>query len=185
MKDRADLRYSVLHLAAASLAPTAYTFFSILLKHPHISVNLVDQESGYTALHRALFAGNIKAARDLLLRNDIDATIKDAEGMTAFDLYNGTVDGTNPPHDVDGTDLYVWGANRNYSLGLGDGSDKTYPDRVNLLTQNQVGNRPDPAQKFSHVGVKDVVMAKLHTGVVTTDTRGGNLSLCGFGSNGR
>lgn len=83
----------MLHLAAASLTPLAYTFFSLLLKNPHISVNLQDQESGYTALHRAMFAGNIRAARDLLLRHDIDPSIKDAEGMTAFDVYNGTVDG--------------------------------------------------------------------------------------------
>jgi hypothetical protein len=71
----------------------AYTFFSILLRNPNISVNLQDYESGYTPLHRALFSGHIKAARDLLLRNDIDPSIKDVEGMTAFDLYNGTVEG--------------------------------------------------------------------------------------------
>jgi hypothetical protein len=67
----------------------------VLLKNPHVSVNLQDLESGYTALHRALFAGNIRAARDLLVRNDVDITIKDAEGYTAFDLYNGTVDGVS------------------------------------------------------------------------------------------
>ena len=162
--------------------------------------------------------GNIKAARDLLGRHDIDPSIKDAEGLTAYDLYNGTVDGvrrlfwssieadalqTNPPQDAEGTDLYVWGVNSefigicstsagrraddftgNFALGNGDSSDKAYPDRVNLLTQNQASDHPDPAQRFHHVGLKDVVMAKLHTGVITTESRG-NLSLCGFGSNGR
>lgn len=39
-------------------------------------------------------------------------------------------------------------------------------------------------QRFFHIGVKDVHMAKLHTAVVTTESKG-NLSLCGFGSNGR
>ena len=82
----------VLHLAASTMTQTGYTFFSILLRTPHVSVNLQDYESGYTALHRAMFVGNIKAARDLLARNDVDASIKDAEGLTAFDLYNGTVD---------------------------------------------------------------------------------------------
>lgn len=86
---------SVLHLAASSTTPMAYTFFQILLRHPQLQVNLQDQESGYTALHRALFVGNIRAARDLLLRNDIDTSIKDAEGMAAYDLYNGTVDGVS------------------------------------------------------------------------------------------
>lgn len=102
---------------------------------------------------------------------------------------------------MDGTDMFVWGVNRklptkdldprqladssgNFALGTGDSSDKAFPDRVNLLTQRQASDQPDPAQRFHHVGVKDVVMAKLHTGVVTTESRG-NLSLCGFGSNGR
>lgn len=89
----------MLQLAASSLTHQAYTFFSILLRNPAVGVNLQDYESGYTALHRALFAGNIRAARDLLLRHDIDISIKDAEGLTAFDLYNGTVDGVrwSPP----------------------------------------------------------------------------------------
>ncbi|WWD16076.1 hypothetical protein CI109_100501 [Kwoniella shandongensis] len=184
INERDSLGRTVLHLAASSLTPMSYTFLSILLRNPNISVNLQDQESGYTALHRALFAGNIRAARDLLARNDIDTSIKDIEGMTAYDLYNGTVEGTNPPHDVDGTDLYVWGVNRNFALGTGDSSDKAYPDHINLLTQAQANGRSDPSERFDHVGVKDVVMAKLHTGVITNETRG-NLSICGFGANGR
>lgn len=127
------LWYSVLHLTASSRTQQAYNFFSILLRNPYISVNLQDHESGYTALHRALFVGNLRAARDLLLRGDIDPSIKDWEGMTAYDLYNGTVDGvsvyaetwgirlieqTNPTHELEGTDLYTWGVNRK-SLRLG------------------------------------------------------------------
>ncbi|WVQ98856.1 hypothetical protein IAU59_005987 [Kwoniella sp. CBS 9459] len=175
---------TVLHLATASLTPIAYNFLNMILRNPNVSVNLQDTESGYTALHRALFVGNIRAARDLLARSDIDTSIKDSEGMTAFDLYNGTVDGTNPPQSGNGTDLYVWGVNRNFSLGTGDSNDKAFPDHINLLTQAQASGRADASQKFDHVGVQDVVMAKLHTGVVTTEPRG-NLSLCGFGSNGR
>lgn len=85
----------MLHLAASSLTQQAYTFFTILLRNQHTAVNLQDYESGYTALHRALFAGNLRAARDLLARHDIDLSIKDAEGLTAADLYNGTVDGVS------------------------------------------------------------------------------------------
>jgi len=81
------------------MAPIAYSFFSTLLRNPNISVNLQDYESGYTALHRALYVGNIKAARDLLMRHDIDLGIKDIEGLTAFDLYNGTVDGVSFSYD--------------------------------------------------------------------------------------
>ena len=38
--------------------------------------------------------------------------------------------------------------------------------------------------KFDRVKVNDVVMAKFHTGVLSAE-RKGNLSLTGFGSNGR
>ncbi|WVR05289.1 hypothetical protein IAU60_002302 [Kwoniella sp. DSM 27419] len=184
INERDQYGRTVLHMAASTLTPMAYNFLGVLLRNPNISVNLQDTESGYTALHRALFVGNVRAARDLLARNDIDLSIKDAEGMTAFDLYNGTVDGTNPPHDATGSDLYVWGVNRNFSLGTGDSSDRAFPDRINLLTQAQASGRADTSQRFDHVGVQDVLMAKLHTGAITTEARG-NLSLCGFGANGR
>lgn len=175
----------MLHLAASSSNAQAYTFFSILLRNKDIAVNAQDAESGYTALHRALFAGNLKAARDLLQRHDIDVSVKDAEGLTAFDMYNGTVEGTNPPSGAEeGTDLYVWGVNRNFALGTGDSSDKAFPDRVNLLTQRQAAGKAEAIDRFFHVGIKEVSMAKLHTGAITTEAQG-NLSLCGFGNNGR
>lgn len=47
----------------------------------------------------------------LLQRSDIDITLKDYEGYTAFDLYNSTVEGTKPGGD-DGLDLFTWGTNR-------------------------------------------------------------------------
>lgn len=181
---RSDSR--VLHLTASNPSQLAYSFFRVLLKNQNLSVNVQDYESGYTALHRALYAGNIRVACDLLLRSNIDVTIKDFEGLTAFDLYNSTVEGTNPSNDGEtvGTDLFVWGVNRNATLGLNDSSDKAFPDRVNLRTQRQVSDNPDPAQRFFHVGVKEVKMAKLHTAVITAEKHG-NLSLCGFGSGGR
>jgi len=49
----------------------------------------------------------------LLQRSDIDTSVKDLEGYTAFDLYNSTVEGTKP--DLDSprlAGLYTWGANR-------------------------------------------------------------------------
>ncbi|WVQ71777.1 hypothetical protein IAR50_001318 [Cryptococcus sp. DSM 104548] len=175
---------TVLHLAASSMTPLSYSFFQILLRNQQTQINLQDQESGYTALHRALFSGNIKAARDLLMRNDIDTSLKDTEGMTAYDLYNGTVNGTNPSPGDDGTDLFVWGVNRNFALGTGDTTDKAFPDPIHLQTQAQAAGREEPSQRFDLVGVQNVVMSKFHTGVITTESRG-NLSLCGFGANGR
>lgn len=53
---------TVLHLACASTEPASLEYARMLLAHPSINVNLPDKESHWTALHRALYAGNIEAA---------------------------------------------------------------------------------------------------------------------------
>jgi hypothetical protein len=189
---------TVLHLVCSTVNDSkSHDFLSVLLNHPQIAVNVQDSESGWTPLHRAMWAGNLRAARDLLSRSDIDIGVKDYEGFSPFDVYNSTCEGTNPTESAAGTDLYTWGSNRNYSLGAGDATDRALPERVNLLNQVQAtavadtsterDNSVQPSYdstKFDRVGVNDVVMAKFHTGVLTAERRG-NLSLTGFGSNGR
>lgn len=111
---------TVLHLVC-SASPTSamysrsFDFLTTLLAHPHINVNVTDSESGYTPLHRAMWSGNLRAARALLERADTDLSIKDAEGLTAMDLYNSSCPGTNPlENGAKGTDLYTWGSNSKY-----------------------------------------------------------------------
>jgi ankyrin repeat protein len=53
---------TVLHLACASPEPSSLEYVRLLLAYPAINVNLQDTESHWTALHRALFHGNILAA---------------------------------------------------------------------------------------------------------------------------
>jgi ankyrin repeat protein len=53
---------TALHLACASSARAATEYVRLLLGHPGINVNLQDSESHWTALHRALYSGNIAAA---------------------------------------------------------------------------------------------------------------------------
>jgi ankyrin repeat protein len=53
---------TVLHLACAVSARPATEYVRLLLAHPGIDVNLQDVESHWTALHRALYDGNIVAA---------------------------------------------------------------------------------------------------------------------------
>ncbi|KAH0836900.1 hypothetical protein J3R83DRAFT_8715 [Lanmaoa asiatica] len=193
---------TVLHLACASTEPASLEYSRMLLAHPSINVNLADKENHWTALHRALYAGNIEAAIMLLKRTDTDASIKDVEGYTAFDLYNSTVRTTNPTSLEDNyADLLTWGANRNAALGLGDSNDRAHPDRVVILNKDA----PLPAsrtleERFRPVKVRDVSMSKLHTGrrydvlardlynvcaVILTDEPRDNVRLCGFGSGGR
>jgi len=127
------LGYTVLHLACAASARPATEYVRLLLAHPGIDVNLQDVESHWTALHRALYNGNIATACVvynhiwwgsikltmfdsilLLQRDDIDTSLKDFEGYRAFDLYNTTVEDTMPSkRDTPrGLELYTWGSNR-------------------------------------------------------------------------
>jgi hypothetical protein len=52
---------TVLHLACVSVEPSSLEYVRLLLAHPAINVNVQDPESHWTALHRALFHGNIEA----------------------------------------------------------------------------------------------------------------------------
>ena len=56
---------TALHLASSSLESVEYV--KALLKHPNIDPNLMDLESHWTALHRALYYANIPAACVLFL----------------------------------------------------------------------------------------------------------------------
>lgn len=175
----------MLHLLCASDDPLATEFLQLLLTHPSVNVNLQDEESGWTALHRALYAGHIHIALILLERTDIDYYIKDWEGLTAFDLYNTTVEGTCPS-DMDegsGADLFVWGGNRNYTLGLSHGNDSALPERVKL----KCNERRTPliaGARFNRPHVRDISMSRWHTVLATTEPRK-NVYVCGIGSQAR
>jgi hypothetical protein len=110
--ERDALGRTVLHLVCSTPQdPRSYEFLHALLTLPTINVNIQDAESGWTALHRAMWCGNLRAARELLSRQDTELGIKDAEGLTAMDLYNSTCEGTNPEDGARGTDLFTWGSN--------------------------------------------------------------------------
>ncbi|KAH9930197.1 uncharacterized protein B0H18DRAFT_1083842 [Fomitopsis serialis] len=178
---------TVLHLAAAAQDAAATEYVRMLLAHSDIQINLTDAESHWTALHRALYHGNLSTAILLLQRPDIDVTLRDLEGCTAFDLYNSTLEGTKPASDDTSTaDLLTWGANRNAALGLGNGDDRVYPEQV--VVRPPEGSAPSEKEtvdaRFAPIRVGQVVMSKLHTAVVTSEPRA-NLRVCGFGSGGR
>lgn len=99
---------TLLHLVASSPKPTAVDFASALLEIPLVDIYAQDGESGWTALHRALYAGNATIAQTLLARDLRDATdfsklgstghpngglikIKDREGYSPFDVYGATI----------------------------------------------------------------------------------------------
>ncbi|KAK5798283.1 hypothetical protein VI817_004574 [Penicillium citrinum] len=101
---------TLLHHVASSPKPTANTFARALLDaYPSLDIYAQDYESGWTALHRALYAGNASIARALMIRDNVsDFTrlansksahhqsgtlikIKDREGYSPFDVYGATI----------------------------------------------------------------------------------------------
>ncbi|UZJ51189.1 hypothetical protein CBS101457_000509 [Exobasidium rhododendri] len=187
---RDHLGRTVLHLIATSTEPVSIDYLTALLAHPSVNVNLQDHENGWTPLHRALYHGNLLTALTLLKRSaPADIRVKDLEGLTPFDLYNSTVHGTNPtaPSEGEGGELFTWGANRNYTLGLGNSDDRALPDRVNIYRGDDEDGRKysrEPGSRFDRIKVKDIVMNKFAT-VVLTAEKSENVWVCGIGANGR
>ncbi|TGJ81516.1 hypothetical protein E0Z10_g7251 [Xylaria hypoxylon] len=132
--------------AASSTSPDAVAFVQALLDHPSIDLYIQDPESGWNALHRALYNGNISVARLLLAKERKDLTesfglsttkigqlikTKDHEGNSPFDLYNATIalrslkaaEERHHPEDESETDEAVGGSETQYpvrSSGLGE-----------------------------------------------------------------
>lgn len=96
---------TVLHRAASSTSTNAIIFATSLIEHPSIDLYIQDTESGWTALHRALYFGNVTIARAIIERDSKDRAagntgakpdssvikVKDREGNTPFDVYNATI----------------------------------------------------------------------------------------------
>ncbi|PHH80602.1 hypothetical protein CDD82_1644 [Ophiocordyceps australis] len=252
-RDHAGL--TILLRASSSTDPIARHFVCALLQHPLIDIYAQDPESGWNALHRSLYAGNVSIARILLAKERSDLKnhavfsvgktkhlikTKDHEGMSPFDLYNSTIatrgfksaphtahsDHGSDSEDSDhlearssialdthhdynasrGAELYVFGSNRNHSLGVGDQDDRHFPERICLQRPDWLLHRlhdlsaqpgdckpcrspetlddvPNMIRSQSPV-IQDVVMSKMHSAILTTDAVS-NLYVCGVGRGGR
>lgn len=110
---RADLNLrdnqgvTLLHQIASSTNKDASQLALLLLQLPLLDLYAQDEESGWTALHRALYFGNITIARALMDRDYQDAMehsaigashgvgglikIKDREGYSPFDVYGASI----------------------------------------------------------------------------------------------
>lgn len=108
---RADLNWrdadgvTLLQTIASCTNDTASEFALALLQVPFLDLYLQDTESGWTALHRALYSGNVTIARALMSRDGYVASdqfgavhntvglikIKDREGNSPFDVYGASI----------------------------------------------------------------------------------------------
>lgn len=98
---------TLLHHAASQASEAGINFALALIAHPLIDLYVQDLESGWTALHRAFYFGNITISRAILEREAQDAIgqggsgvvtqsvnlikIKDREGNGPYDLLTSTI----------------------------------------------------------------------------------------------
>ncbi|ROT43313.1 hypothetical protein SODALDRAFT_355521 [Sodiomyces alkalinus F11] len=253
---------TILLRAAASTRPESLLFVQALLDHPAIDLYARDTESGWNALHRALYSGNITIARLLLekerrlLTEQTSSTAvarvgqliktKDHEGSSPFDLYNSTIATRSLKHlgdtmdrcsesggdsDTDddedlvagpvssfreatvGEEIFMFGSNKNLSLGVGDEDDRQFPERILLRRPDRLLRRfydeylerarNDPTSGVSQSDLEvedlnmipaltrhrpllfqDAVLSKFHSAILTADPVS-NLYICGIGLSGR
>lgn len=154
------LGFTPLHLAA-TLNRQAIISHLLTLPPTKLNINITDVENNWTALHRALYYGNLQIALELLdsKADDIDLSIKDYEKNTAFDLLNSTIDGTSPNWQsshttpfTPGHEVYTWGNNSNFILGHSNSDDRSFPERIifpDLETQFPPSHSPS-SDSFTH-----------------------------------
>ena len=258
---RADINWkdaqglTLLHHVTSTQKSSAEDFAEALLQLPLLDLYIQDEENGWTALHRALYFGNMAIARQLMARDVQLASefasaagphpvgglikIKDKEGLSPFELYHATIEdrGTGDTHipehgsesseeangadydtdeedprsktkprvDINGDEVFVFGSNRNLTLGLGDEDDRQFPERVQLQRPDDVlygfdehpqrplrDNKNKPfgifelptMTRYKSIAIQNVQMTKLSTAILTSDNES-NLYMCGFGTGGR
>ncbi|XP_073702952.1 inhibitor of Bruton tyrosine kinase isoform X2 [Garra rufa] len=162
---RDEFGRTALHLAA-SLGKR--DLLQWLLDSKHADILAKDKESGWTALHRSAFYGQIHCLMGLIKRGGA-LSIQDKEGLSALDLTMKD----RPAHVVfrntDPTEVYTWGSNTNFSLGHGNQESRHHPEIVDLFSR-------------SRIYVKQVVLCKFHTVFLSQK---GQVYTCGHGQGGR
>ena len=107
---------TLLHYISSSTLASARDFATLLLSHPHVDLYIQDLESGWTALHRAFYFGNVSVARAILTREFEDSTgqgsavvavhaanlirIKDREDLGPFDMLTATIKDRTLHHEL-------------------------------------------------------------------------------------
>ncbi|XP_057690335.1 inhibitor of Bruton tyrosine kinase isoform X2 [Corythoichthys intestinalis] len=162
---RDEFGRTALHLAA-SLGKKALLEWLLESKNADLSVK--DKESGWTALHRSVFYGQIHCLISLVKHGGVIST-QDKEGLSTVDLIM-----KDRPHHVvfktsDPTEVYTWGNNSNFSLGHGNQDSRQHPELVDVFAK-------------TGVYVKQVVLCKFHSVFLS---KKGQVFTCGHGQGGR
>uniref|UniRef100_A0A3Q3EBM1 Inhibitor of Bruton agammaglobulinemia tyrosine kinase n=1 Tax=Labrus bergylta TaxID=56723 RepID=A0A3Q3EBM1_9LABR len=156
---------TALHLAA-SLGKKA--LLEWLLESKNADLMVKDKESGWTALHRSAFYGQIHCLISLVKHGGLLST-QDKEGLSVMDLTMKD----RPSHvifkNTDPTEVYTWGNNTNFSLGHGNQESRQHPELVDVFAR-------------TGVYIKQVVLCKFHSVFLSQK---GQVFTCGHGQGGR
>ncbi|XP_076827712.1 inhibitor of Bruton tyrosine kinase [Brachyhypopomus gauderio] len=162
---RDEFGRTALHLAA-SLGKRA--LLEWLLDSKSADLLVKDKESGWTALHRSAFYGQIHCLLALVKHGGV-LSIPDKEGLSVLDLTMKD----RPAHVVfqssDPTEVYTWGNNTNFSLGHGNQESRHHPEIVDLFAR-------------TGIYIKQVVLCKFHSVFLSQK---GQVYTCGHGQGGR
>lgn len=156
---------TALHLAA-SLGKKA--LLEWLLESKSADLMVKDKESGWTAVHRSAFYGQIHCLISLTKHGGLLST-QDKEGLSVLDL----IMKDRPSHvmfkNTDPTEVYTWGNNTNFSLGHGNQESRQHPELVDVFAR-------------TGVYIKQVVLCKFHSVFLSQK---GQVFTCGHGQGGR
>ncbi|XP_054716016.1 inhibitor of Bruton tyrosine kinase-like isoform X2 [Uloborus diversus] len=160
-----ELGRNLLHIAASC---GKWDIVEWLLEYCNVDVDVKDSESGWTALHRSLFYGQLYPARILCLYG---ASLRafDKEGFTPLDIilkdrlpYIEYLP-SNP------SEVYAWGSNVNCNLGLGKVQSRDVPELLEVFRKD-------------FISIKQVDICKFHSAFLSTN---GKVYTCGYGHGGR
>lgn len=139
-----------------------------LLQQCHAEVDVRDKESSWTPLHRAVFYGQLHCARSLL-RCGAGLSTPDREGLTPLDI---AVRDRLPYVEYslsDPCEVYVWGSNENFTLGLSSEQSPKHPELIESFRRDGIS-------------IAKVEMQKFHSVFLTSR---GMVYTCGHGLGGR
>jgi hypothetical protein len=156
---------NVLHLSASC---GDWLFVKWLLEKCHSVIDTKDIESGWTALHRSIFYGQISCAR-VLISHGANINITDRDNCSPLDLLMFD----KPPYiefnRTDPCDCYVWGSNDNFNLGVETEQSRKNPEIINTFRRD-------------NISIKEVCIQKFHSLFLSND---GKVYSCGHGHGGR
>ncbi|XP_077869618.1 inhibitor of Bruton tyrosine kinase-like [Saccoglossus kowalevskii] len=156
---------NVLHMAASC---RKWEVVDWLLTEKKINHQVKDIESGWTALHRSIFYGQITSALHLI-HHGASLTSQDKEALTPLDIIRLDRPAYVEFQPTGPTDVYTWGTNANFTLGHSNQQSRKHPDLVEEFAKKSIS-------------IKQVVVCKYHSVFLSHN---GQVYTCGHGQGGR